>query len=237
MLPLKGDTPSRTAPVITVSIITLNVLLFLYYMALRLGISLQVDDPPNAAETARQFVLEFGLVPCRLSGFCATPPDQPSPLFTVLSSMFLHGSLFHIAGNMLFLWIFGNTVEGALGHGRFAVFYLVSGIAAIAAQVLAGPAAVAPVIGASGAVSGVLGGYLVLFPRSRVLAIVSVGFFWRLLRVPALIVLGLWIALQILNGLGYFGAAPGVAWFAHIGGFFAGMVLAPLVRPRPAGRR
>jgi membrane associated rhomboid family serine protease len=237
MLPLKDETPARAAPAITVSIITLNVLLFLYYMALRLGISLQVDDPPHAAETARQFVLEFGLIPCRLTGACPFPEDQPSPVFTVLSSMFLHGSLLHIGGNMLFLWVFGHKVEGALGHARFAVFYLLSGIAAAAAQVLAGPGSVVPVIGASGAVSGVLGAYLVLFPRSRVVTIVTVGFFWRLLRVPAVVVLGLWIVLQILNGLQVFGASGRVAWFSHIGGFFAGMLLLFLVRPPPATRR
>jgi len=232
MFPLKDDQPTRSAPVMTVSIITLNVLVFLYQMSLQLGISIEVDNPPHAMETARQFVLEFGLVPCRLTDLCTYPEDQPAPLFTVFSSMFLHGGIFHVAGNMLYLWIFGNNVEDTLGHARFTLFYLLSGVAAAATQILAAPASEVPMIGASGAVSGVLGAYLLLFPQSNVLTLVIFGFFWRFLRVPAVVVLGLWIVVQILNGLGSFGAAGGVAWFAHIGGFFAGMLLLVVFRPR-----
>jgi len=236
VIPLKDDLPSRSAPVMTVSIITLNVLVFLYYISLQLGISLEVDNPPQAAETAQQFVLEFGLVPCRLMGLCRFPEDQPAPLFTVFSSMFLHGSFFHVGGNMLYLWIFGNNIEDTLGHTRFTLFYLLSGIAAAATQVLVAPGSEVPMIGASGAVSGVLGAYLLLFPQSSVLTLVIFGFFWRLLRIPAVLVLGFWIVVQILNGLGAFGAAGGVAWFAHIGGFFAGMLLLIILRPRAVAR-
>ncbi len=237
MFPLKDDLPSRSAPVMTVSIVTLNVLVFLYQMSLQLGISLEVDNPPHAIETAQAFVLEFGLVPCRLMDLCAYPEDQPSPLFTVFSSMFLHGGFFHVAGNMLYLWIFGTNVEDTLGHTRFSLFYLLSGVAAAATQVLAAPASEVPMIGASGAVSGVLGAYLILFPQARVLTLVIFGFFWRLLSIPAVVVLGFWIVLQILNGLGSFGEAGGVAWFAHIGGFFAGMLLLIAMRPRTLARR
>ncbi len=237
MLPLKDDLPSRSAPVMTGGIITLNVLIFLYQMSLQFGISLEMDNPPDAIGTAQQFVLEFGLVPCRLTGLCAYPGDQPSPLFTVFSSMFLHGGIFHTVGNMLYLWIFGNNVEDTLGHVRFTVFYLLSGVAAAATQVLAAPASEVPMIGASGAVSGVLGAYLLLFPQTNVLTLIIFGFFWRLVRVPAVVVLGFWIVVQILNGLGSFGAAGGVAWFAHIGGFFAGMVLLIAMRPRTLVRR
>jgi membrane associated rhomboid family serine protease len=237
MFPLKGELSSRAAPVMTVSIVTLNVLVFLYQMSLQLGISFEVDNPPHALETAQAFVLEFGLMPCRLTNLCAFPEDQPSPLFTIFSSMFLHGGFFHLAGNMLYLWIFGNNVEDTLGHTRFTIFYLLSGVAAAAIQVLTAPASEVPMIGASGAISGVLGAYLVLFPQSRVLTLVIFGFFWRLVSIPAMVVLGFWIVLQILNGVGAFGEAGSVAWFAHIGGFFAGMVLLIVMRPRTLARR
>jgi membrane associated rhomboid family serine protease len=237
MFPLKGELSSRAAPVMTVSIVTLNVLVFLYQMSLQLGISFEVDNPPHALETAQAFVLEFGLMPCRLTNLCAFPEDQPSPLFTIFSSMFLHGGFFHLAGNMLYLWIFGNNVEDTLGHTRFTIFYLLSGVAAAAIQVQTAPASEVPMIGASGAISGVLGAYLVLFPQSRVLTLVIFGFFWRLVSIPAMVVLGFWIVLQILNGVGAFGEAGSVAWFAHIGGFFAGMVLLIVMRPRTLARR
>jgi membrane associated rhomboid family serine protease len=182
-------------------------------------------------------VFEFGLVPCRLTELCAYSEDVPSPIFTIFSSMFLHGGFFHIAGNMLYLWIFGNNVEDTLGHARFAIFYLLSGIAAAAMQVVAAPGSEVPMIGASGAVSGVLGAYLLLFPHANVLTLVIFGFFWRLVSIPAVVVLGFWIVLQILNGLGSFGQAGGVAWFAHIGGFFAGMLFLLVLRPRALARR
>jgi membrane associated rhomboid family serine protease len=237
MLPLKDDLVSRSAPVMTVSIVTLNVLVFLYQTSLQLGISLEVDNPPHALETAQAFVLEFGLIPCRLMDLCAFPEDQPAPLFTIFSSMFLHAGFLHVGGNMLYLWIFGKNAEDTLGHTRFTLFYLLSGVAAALTQVLASPASEVPMIGASGAVSGVLGAYLILFPQSRVLTLVIFGFFWRLVSIPAIVVLGFWIVLQVLNGLGSFGEARSVAWFAHIGGFFAGMFLLIVMRPRTLIRR
>jgi len=237
MLPLKDDLVSRSAPVMTVGIVTLNALVFLYQTSLQLGISLEVDNPPHALETAQAFVLEFGLIPCRLMDLCAFPDDQPAPLFTIFSSMFLHAGFLHVGGNMLYLWIFGKNVEDTLGHTRFTLFYLLSGVAAALTQVLASPASGVPMIGASGAVSGVLGAYLILFPQSRVLTLVIFGFFWRLVSIPAVVVLGFWIVLQVLNGLGSFGDAGTVAWFAHIGGFFAGMLLLIVMRPRTLIRR
>jgi membrane associated rhomboid family serine protease len=237
MLPLKDDLVSRSAPVMTVSIVTLNVLVFLYQTSLQLGISLEVDNPPHALETAQAFVLEFGLIPCRLMDLCAFPEDQPAPLFTIFSSMFLHAGFLHVGGNMLYLWIFGKNAEDTLGHTRFTLFYLLSGLVAALTQVLASPASEVPMIGASGAVSGVLGAYLILFPQARVLTLVIFGFFWRLVSIPAVIVLGFWIVLQVLNGLGSFGEAGSVAWFAHIGGFFAGMLLLIVMRPRTLIRR
>ena len=231
MFPLKDDLPTRSTPVITVGLIVLNALVFVYQVVLEAG------DLGEGAGAAKAFVMEFGLIPCSLTGACAKVSDLPSPALTIFTSMFLHGSLFHIAGNMLYLWIFGNNVEDTLGHGRFTVFYLASGIAAAASQTLVGPDSRVPMIGASGAVSGVLGAYFVLFPQASVLTLVIFGFFWRLVRIPALVVLGFWMVVQILNGLWSFGAGGGVAWFAHIGGFFAGMGLLFLFCPRPAAPR
>ena len=227
MFPLKDDIPSRTTPFVTCGLIALNVLIFLYQ------VSLQGAGSPDGVGAARDFVFEFGLVPCRLTGDCASGGGLLPPALTVLTSMFLHGGILHVGGNMLYLWIFGNNVEDTLGHGRFVVFYFVSGVAAAAAQVALSAASSVPMIGASGAVAGVLGAYLLLFPRANVLTLIIFGFFWRIVRIPALLVLGFWMVVQILNGLGSFGAGGGVAWFAHIGGFFAGMGLILLFKPRP----
>jgi membrane associated rhomboid family serine protease len=221
MFPLKDDNPARSAPVVTAGLIVLNALAFFYQ------VSLETAGPREA----QAFVREFGLLPCRLSGSCAAA-GLPSPVLTIFTSMFLHGGLFHIGGNMLYLWIFGNNVEDTLGHVRFLFFYLASGVAAALLQTAVNPAAAVPMIGASGAVSGVLGAYLLLFPRARVLTLVIVGFFWRLVRIPAVVILGFWIVIQLLSGLGSLRASGGVAWFAHVGGFGAGMLLVLALRPR-----
>jgi len=232
MLPLKDDIPTRTFPMITVGLIAVNVLVYFYQW------SLELSSDPLAARAAQEFVFEFGLVPCRLTGSCAVQGDFPSPGITLFSSMFLHGGLFHIFGNMLYLWIFGNNVEDTLGHHRFLAFYLAAGAVAALTQTVMGPNSRVPMIGASGAVSGVLGAYLMLFPRASVLTLITFGFFIRIVRVPAMIVLGFWIIVQVLNGLVTFGVGRegGVAWFAHIGGFGAGIALLWLLRPRESGR-
>jgi membrane associated rhomboid family serine protease len=237
MLPLRDDVPSRTVPLITVGLIGLNVAAFLYQ------VSLQLSPDPEALRAAHDFVFEFGVIPCRLTEACSSPAASPPPTLTVFTSMFLHGGLFHIGGNMLYLWIFGNNVEDTLGHGRFLVFYLASGVAAAITQTLVSPTSAVPMIGASGAVSGVLGAYLIVFPHSRVLTLIMFGFFIRFIYVPAVIVLGFWIVVQFLNGLITWSAAvagrdagAGVAWFAHIGGFAAGLVLLFVLRPRRAAR-
>jgi membrane associated rhomboid family serine protease len=234
VFPLKDDIPTRTTPVITVALIALNVLVFLYQ------ISLQGEGSPEGIQAARDFILEFGLVPCRLTGACAAGSWLLPPTVTVLTSMFLHGGLLHIGGNMLYLWIFGNNVEDTLGHGRFVVFYLMSGVAAAVAQTALSAASPVPMIGASGAVSGVLGAYLLLFPRANVLTIIVFGFFVRIVPVPAVLVLGLWFVVQFVSGLLTWGAATArgealggeTAWFAHLGGFLAGMALLFALRPR-----
>jgi membrane associated rhomboid family serine protease len=233
VIPLRDDIPGRTPPVVTIGLIVANVVVFLYQA------SLGMSGDPASARAASQFVFEFGAIPCRFTGGCAAPEDFPSPAVTVLTSMFMHGSLLHIAGNMLYLWIFGDNVEDTLGHGRYLVFYLLSGVGAVAAQTIVNPTSAVPMVGASGAISGVLGGYLLLFPYARVLTLVTFGFFIRFIYIPGVVVLGFWIVLQVLYGLLTVHAAAGeggVAWFAHIGGFLTGMVLLFVLRPRTPGR-
>jgi len=235
VIPLKDDVPSQTIPVVTLAVIGLNVAVFFYQLSLQMGMD------PGAQRAAQDFVIEFGVVPCRLTGRCRILEDFPHPVLTVFTSMFLHGGLLHLGGNMLYLWIFGNNVEDILGHGRFVVFYLTSGLAAAVAQTMINPGSAIPVVGASGAVSGVLGAYFLLFPYSTVLTLVTFGFFWRFIHLPAMIVLGLWIVLQFLSGYLSLSVATGaegggVAFFAHIGGFIAGMGLLFVLRPRRSRR-
>ena len=234
MFPLKDDIPTRTTPFITVALIALNVLVFLYQL------SLQGEGSADGLRASRDFILEFGLVPCRLTGTCAPGSGLLPPALTVLTSMFLHGGLLHIGGNMLYLWIFGNNVEDTLGHARFTLFYVASGVIAAAAQTALSAASQVPMIGASGAVSGVLGAYLLLFPRANVLTLIVFGFFVRIVRIPAVFVLGMWFVVQFVSGLVTWGAGAArgeplggeTAWFAHLGGFLAGMLLVFAMRPR-----
>ena len=229
MFPLKDDLPSRKFPLVTILIILVNGSVFLYEMSLQVGATAM---DPRAAE---DFVLEFGLIPCRLTSTCAAPAGLPHPVATVFSSMFLHAGLLHIMGNMLYLWIFGSNVEGTLGHGRFLTFYLLSGLLAALMQTAFHPDSSVPMIGASGAVAGVLGAYLLLFPHATILTLLILGFFIRLVHMPAVIVLGFWFVVQFMNALieRSVGDITGsVAWFAHIGGFLAGMALLFLMRPR-----
>jgi membrane associated rhomboid family serine protease len=236
MIPLKDDVPSRSTPIVTMILIAINIAVYVYQLSLGLG----VDSGGRAASEA--FIMEFGATPCRLTGTCDRG-DFPSPYVTVFTSMFMHGGIFHVGGNMLYLWIFGDNVEDTLGHARFLLFYLAAGVAAAVAQTVASPTSVVPMVGASGAVSGVLGAYLLLFPYATILTLVTVGFFFRTFHIPAVIVLGFWIVLQLINGwitvsasaMGR-GETGGVAWFAHIGGFLAGMVLLLLFRPRTSRR-
>jgi membrane associated rhomboid family serine protease len=242
MIPLKDDVPSRALPFVTVGLIGLNVLAFLYQM------SLGIDSRGPEAGAAEAFVSEFGVIPCRLTQSCPdtllrAADDFPHPWVTVFTSMFMHGGLLHVGGNMLYLWIFGDSVEDTLGHLRFLAFYLASGVAAAVGQTLVSPGSIVPMIGASGAVSGVLGAYLLLFPHATILTLFTFGFFIRFVQVPALIVLGFWIVLQLLNGYVTYsaqamgrGETGGVAWFAHIAGFLGGMVLLFLFRPRQSRR-
>ncbi|HUU28035.1 MAG TPA: rhomboid family intramembrane serine protease [archaeon] len=213
MIPFKDDVPTRTRPVVTVGLIVLNSLVFLFQQSLPQGMQKEV-------------VYLFGAIPARVSQLPVWfSTDIHNPLISVVSSMFLHGGWLHLLGNMLYLWIFGNNVEDSMGHIRFIFFYLISGFAAAGAQVISAPDSTVPMIGASGAISGVLGAYLILHPFARVHTLVIIIFFIRVIPLPAIFVLGFWFFIQIANGLIAPPGAAGVAWMAHIGGFIAGIVL------------
>jgi membrane associated rhomboid family serine protease len=239
VLPFKVDVPTRSFPAVVVVLIAVNVVIYVYEFFLWFDPA--VGGRPSLGGTLyEQFVVEFGLTPCRVGNICPPTLDTalagaPPPALTVLTSMFVHGSLLHVGGNMLYLWIFGASVEDSMGHGRFLAFYLLCGLAAAVAQYFQNPALAAPMVGASGAVSGILGAYLVLYPNARVWTLVTVGFFWRVVAVPALVVLGFWIVLQVL--LAVFplarGETGGIAFLAHVGGFVAGIALIHSFRRRP----
>jgi membrane associated rhomboid family serine protease len=229
MFPIGDENLDNTGPAyITIGLIVLNVLAFF----------LEINQPTDAAVQA--FITAWGVVPHEYTSGVDLPPTIPYPLWTtLLTSMFLHGGWGHLGGNMLFLWIFGDNLEHRIGHLRFTLFYLVCGIAAGLAHIVFNSGSVVPTVGASGAISGVLGGYLLMFPRNRVHVLTYGG----VASVPAVFMLGLWILMQFINGVGEVARTPetgGVAYIAHIGGFLAGMVLAPLLatgRPAPQLRR
>ncbi|MGH8121103.1 MAG: rhomboid family intramembrane serine protease [Gammaproteobacteria bacterium] len=221
MIPLHDDNPTEIAPVVTIAVIVICVLLFLWQSSL-------------GGQGFQAAVFSLGVIPAVLLDRAHLPPELAlvPPYLTVLTSIFLHGGFMHLAGNMLYLWIFGNNVEDAMGHMRFVFFYLLCGVAAVAGQVLQNPASEIPMIGASGAISGVLGAYLLLYPHARVLVLIPFGFYTRMIYLPAGWVLGLWFVLQVLSSLAADPNSPGVAWFAHIGGFLAGMALIPVFKYR-----
>jgi membrane associated rhomboid family serine protease len=221
MIPLKDDTPSSGRPYVTISLIAACCGLFLWQRSLDLG-------------QARQVVDALGAIPAVLMSDARLPQDlQWIPRYgTPFTSMFLHGGWMHLLGNMLFLWIYGDNVEDGLGHPRFLLFYLVCGIAAVFAQALGNPQSPYPIIGASGAISGVLGAYLLLFPRAKVLTLVLLPFFVTTLRIPAMLLLLLWFAAQLVGDFTASGPGASVAFGAHIGGFLTGLLLAPLLKRR-----
>ena len=227
MIPLHDDNPTRRFAVVTAVIIALNVAVFAFELLLPLG-----------GLTMQAFVARAGLTPYEITHGVDLPPADLLPTWaTMFSSLFIHGGWLHIIFNMLFLWIFGNNVEDAMGAWRFTLFYLVCGMAATAAQVVADPGSLSPLIGASGAIAGVLGAYLVLYPRARVLTVLPLFFVFPVLWVPAWILLGAWFAIQAVQGVTTYGAqGAGVAFFAHVGGFVAGLALV-LVFARREPRR
>ncbi|MGB6310027.1 MAG: rhomboid family intramembrane serine protease [Steroidobacteraceae bacterium] len=208
-------------PFVTISLIVVCTCVFLWQRSLD-------------AVSGRQAVAALGAVPAVLLTDARLPPDlQWIPRFaSPLTSLFLHGSWMHLLGNMLFLWIYGHKVEDAMGHARYLAFYLLCGVVAILAQAQANPGSPYPIIGASGAISGVLGAYLLLFPRARILTLVLLPFFFTTLRMPAMLLLLLWLAVQLLSDLALPDGGASVAFRAHIGGFLAGMLLVPLLKRR-----
>jgi membrane associated rhomboid family serine protease len=215
MLPLRDDNPRRTVPVINVVLIIVNVMMFLWEVSL--GTSLERALSMVAFVPARFWFAPFAI----------------SNIMSIFVSMFLHGGILHLGGNMLYLWIFGDNVEDRLGHVKYLVFYVACGLAATLAHAFVNPSSVVPSIGASGAIAGVLGAYLILFPRTRVLTLIPILFFITIREIPAIVVLGLWFVLQLFVGVGSIGVQSasegGVAYFAHIGGFAFGMLLVVLM--------
>lgn len=239
VIPYKDDNPTVLTPVVTIGIIVLNVLAWVFLQGAGSGSDLAAS------------VCQLGLIPGEITG--AVPPGTRVPLgpgmtcviltphyANVLTSMFMHGGWLHLIGNMWFLWVFGNNIEDSMGHARFVVFYLLCGVAAAATQVLISPASRVPMVGASGAISGVLGAYVLLYPKVRVHTLVTLGFFVTTVALPAYVMLGYWFVLQLLLGaVGVLSRVEGgVAVWAHVGGFLAGLVLIRLfVNPALTERR
>src|ERR1017187_6517968 len=204
MFPLKDTQPSYSRPVVTIALITVNLLVFLFEASL-------------GPRTLNAFVEYYGLVPDHF------------PLSRIFTSMFLHGGWLHVLGNMWFLWVFGDRIEDLLGHGKYLLFYLLCGIVAALGQVIANPYSTAPMVGASGAIAGVMGAYVIKFPRARILTLVMLVVFFTTIEIPAPIILAYWFVIQLFSGLGSIArthlSQGGTAFFAHIAGFVAGIVL------------
>ena len=222
MIPLKDENPSSTIPVVNIFLIIANISIFIYLRYFVPG------------ET-NQFFLKLGFIPFELTHFKDISPENlvPVPL-TIFTAMFIHGGWIHLLSNMLYLWIFGDNVEDILGHVKYLFFYLACGIAATGLHFFINTASKVPTVGASGAIAGVLGAYLFLFPKARVKTLLILFIFIYIISIPAIIILGLWIIMQILSAYIEYGSKTGgqIAWFAHIGGFAAGLVLIILMKKR-----
>jgi membrane associated rhomboid family serine protease len=214
MIPIRDQIPTRITPVVNYLLIAVNIIVFVLMFL--------------AGPAQEALVYEYAMIPANLMSRV-----DPGDIRDIFTSMFMHGGLAHIAGNMLYLWIFGDNVEDRMGHGKFLAFYLFGGVVASLAHLLTNPNSQIPTVGASGAIAAVLGAYLVLFPQSRIVTIIPLGFFIRLTVVPAIIVLGLWFVLQLFSGVVSLGGPDvgGVAFWAHIGGFVAGMLMAKILAP------
>jgi len=217
VIPIKDINPSRKTPVVTITLIVICFIVFFYQV--QLGVLNSI------------FVKMFGVIPYEIShGVDIPPPSPTAPYGNLISHQYLHGGLFHILGNMLFLWVFGDNVEDKLGRLRFIIFYTVCGISAALLQVLVYPDSTIPLIGASGAISGVLGAYMVFFPRAQIITLVFILFFIDIVILPAALWISLWFLMQFVSALLSVNhlSMGGVAWFAHIGGFLTGVALAKL---------
>jgi membrane associated rhomboid family serine protease len=223
VFPLRDNIPTDRFPIVTVALIVANAFVYFFLQDGFLGL-------PDSGLGGNWPTPTYAAIPCEITGAdpCITAPGGPSPVVTLFTSMFMHGSIVHLGGNMLFLWIFGNNVEDSMGRLTFIVFYLLGGLAADALQIAVSTGSDVPSLGASGAVAAVLGGYLVLFPRARVVTLVFIIFFFTILELPAILFLGIWIVQQAV--FAYFdlfqpsGGGGGVAYFAHIGGFAFGLL-------------
>lgn len=219
LIPIYDNNPTRTFPYVTLTLIALNILAFMYELSLGLGSPL-----------LNEFVFRYGAVPSQIYPALLTADLFSQPILTIFTSIFLHAGWLHIAGNMLYLWIFGNNIEDHFGHFRFLIFYLLAGVAGSLGHVLFNAVSPIPSVGASGAIAGVLGAYLVLYPRAQVVTAVFIVIIIRLISLPAVIVLGMWLALNLLSGFASIGTESaqqgGVAWFAHLGGFALGVIAA-----------
>jgi membrane associated rhomboid family serine protease len=218
VIPYRDDTPAQTFPFVTIALILLNCLAFVW----------ELITPLSWKEIAHL----YGTIPLNI--LTLTGQQPVSPLMSLVSSMFLHQGFLHLGGNMLYLWIFGNRIEDSLGPVKYLLFYLTAGIAAAFCHALTVPSSILPSIGASGAISGILGAYVLLYPRAKIHTVVIMGLLWQIVQVPAMVVIGFWAVFQVLSGIASKGIlnSGGVAWFAHIGGFAAGMLTIRLWRPR-----
>ena len=214
MIPLSDDNPTSTRPTVTISLLVANALVFLYQLALSSG-------------AERIFIYQTAAIPYELTHFIErTSYGYPAALLpfplTVFTAMFVHGGFMHAGGNMLYLWIFGNNVEDAMGHGRFLIFYLLSGVGASLVHIFSDTSSTIPMIGASGAIAGILGAYFVLYPQARIKTLIVFIFIIQVIHIPAILLLGIWFLMQLMNSGG---GGGGVAWYAHIGGFLIGLFL------------
>ena len=239
MFPFRDENPTERPAVITVAIIIANVLAFILLQG------------AGAQGPLARSVCDLGLIPAEIlrnakpgSGVALGPGmyclvDAAPQYWTVLTSMFMHGGWLHLIGNMVFLWVFGNNIEDVMGHGKFLIFYLLCGVVAAATQTFVSPHSLVPMVGASGAISGVLGAYILLYPNVRVHTLILLPFFITTVALPAWVMLGYWILIQVLSGLGSLSEIEkgGVAFFAHVGGFIAGLVLVKLFASEDVLRR
>lgn len=214
MFPISDDNPSRIKPYVTYAFIGICVVVYLWQVSL-------------GEKGGAQAVFQLGMIPARLFGYKDLPPDLAivSPWATVITSMFMHGGFMHLGGNMLFLWIFGDNVEDSMGHVRYTIFYLACGAAAALTQGMLNPDSEIPMVGASGAISGVMGAYVLLHPYATIRVLLFLGILFWIAHVPALLVLGFWFAAQLFNAATAPADVPGVAFWAHVGGFVAGAIL------------
>lgn len=221
MIPLRDANPSRTFPIITVALIAANIIVFIIEI--------------SQGEYMSGFIVEFGLIPAKVVDDFRLMNISFGTFIPFITSMFLHGGWMHLLGNMLFLYIFGDNVEDRFGHFRFFIFYFIAGITAALTQVFMFPDSVIPMVGASGAIAGVLGAYVLMFPRARIITLIPIIFFFDIVELPAFVFLGIWFLMQVFSGvfsLGIGSDAGGVAWWAHIGGFTAGAILLPFLKTK-----